>query len=81
MSKIREFIMNEPFFNSHEHQSEWAFGGDTWSPFGTVGYAKQARIGIANCLNRKIQRGKYSQSTAEMVWKCFQALNNKNKRS
>ncbi len=45
------------------------FGGDTWSPFATVGYAKQARIGIANCLNRKIQRGEYSQATAEMIAK------------
>ncbi len=43
------------------------FGGDSWSPFATVGYAKQARIGIANCLHRKIQRGEYSQATAEMI--------------
>ncbi len=49
------------------HNKIIAFGGDSWSPFATVGYAKQARIGIANCLERHVQRGHYSQKTAEMI--------------
>jgi predicted TIM-barrel fold metal-dependent hydrolase len=43
------------------------FGGDAISPFASIGYAVQARMGIANCLERKIKRGEYSQATAEMV--------------
>ncbi len=49
------------------HNKILAFGGDSWSGFATVGYAQQARIGIANCLERHVQRGHYSQSTAEMI--------------
>ena len=45
----------------------FAFGGDTTSPFQEVGYALQARQGIARVLERKLARGEYDEQTAAFV--------------
>ena len=45
----------------------FAFGADTWSPFITIGYAEQARNGIANVLEKKINSGEYDLETAKFV--------------
>jgi len=45
----------------------FAYGGDTGSPFPMVGYALQAREGIARVLEAKVERGEYDEATAEMV--------------
>ena len=45
----------------------FAFGADTGLPWQDVGYALQARLGIAHVLEEKIQAGFFSQSTAEEV--------------
>jgi len=49
------------------HNKIFAFGADTGTPFATLGYAVQARQGIANVLERKVQRGEYDAATAEDV--------------
>jgi hypothetical protein len=43
------------------------FGADTRSPFPVVGYAEQARHGIANVLKKKIDTGEYDLDTAQFV--------------
>ncbi len=43
------------------------FGADTGSPFGLIGYALQARHGIADVLEAKLARGEYDRETAEFV--------------
>jgi len=43
------------------------FGADTGTPFGMLGYALQARQGIAGVLERKIARGEYDEETARFV--------------
>jgi predicted TIM-barrel fold metal-dependent hydrolase len=45
----------------------FGFGADTGLPFCDVGYAVQARIGIASVLERKIESGCFSRSTAEEI--------------
>ncbi len=45
----------------------FTFGADTWSPFPMVGYAEQARNGIAAVMERKIARGEYDLETAKFV--------------
>jgi len=45
------------------------FGADTGSPFGLVGYALQARHGIADVLEAKVTRGEYDAETAAFVAK------------
>ena len=45
----------------------FGFGADTGSPFGLIGYALQARNGIASVLEGKISRGEYDKKTAEFV--------------
>ena len=47
----------------------FAFGADTTSPFMMVGYAIQARHGIANVLERKVQRKEFDTDTAKFVAK------------
>jgi hypothetical protein len=44
-----------------------AFGGDTGLPFAMLGYAVQARRGIANVLERKLATGEYDLPTAQHV--------------
>ncbi len=45
----------------------FGFGGDTWSPFSMIGYAEQARKGIANVMNKKVLSGEYDLDTAKFV--------------
>ena len=45
----------------------FGFGADTGFPLCNVGYSMQARIGIARALERKVEAGYFSQSTAEEV--------------
>ena len=45
----------------------FGFGGDTWTPFVMIGYAEQARNGIANVLEKKISTGEYDLDTARLV--------------
>ncbi len=45
----------------------FAFGADVWSPFPMIGYAIQARNGIANVLEKKINSGEYDLNTAKFV--------------
>ena len=45
----------------------FAFGADTGFPWGDVGYAIQARKGIAWVLEEKVRRGFYSKETAKEV--------------
>lgn len=49
------------------HNKIFAFGGDTQSPFCTLGYAIQARTGIANVLEEKVESGRYDLRTATQV--------------
>ena len=49
------------------HNKIFGFGGDTGSPFPMVGYALQARRGIANVLERKVESGEYDLPTAKRV--------------
>ena len=49
------------------HNKIFAFGADTGTPFCTLGYAIQARAGIANVLERKVQTGEYDLKTARQV--------------
>ena len=49
------------------HNKIFGFGGDTGSPFPMVGYALQARRGIANVLERKVASGEYDLATAKRV--------------
>ncbi len=49
------------------HNKILGFGGDTGTPFAAVGYAVQARRGIANVLERKVERGEYDLDTARRV--------------
>ena len=43
------------------------YGSDTTTPFAVVGYAQQAREGIAAVLERKIARGEYDEAAARHV--------------
>jgi len=45
----------------------FAFGADTWSPFTALGYAEQARNGIANVLEKKMKSNEYDLETAKFV--------------
>jgi len=45
----------------------FGFGGDTWNPFSMIGYAEQARHGIANVLEKKVSTGEYDLNTAQFV--------------
>ena len=45
----------------------FAFGADTGSPFMMLGYATQARQGIANVMERKVRRKEFDTQTAEFV--------------
>ncbi|MDP7636748.1 MAG: amidohydrolase family protein [Phycisphaerae bacterium] len=45
----------------------FAFGADTGLPWCDVGYATQARRGIARVLEEKVRKGFFSESTAEEV--------------
>ncbi len=45
----------------------FAFGADCWSPFSMIGYAEQARNGIANVLEKKVNSGEYDLDTAKFV--------------
>ena len=65
MTNIRDTMMAEPLFDCHEHQR--GYGGDTGLPFAMVGYAAQARDGIARVLERKVDRGDYDLATARRV--------------
>jgi len=49
------------------HNKIFGFGADTGSPFCTLGYAIQARLGIAAVLDRKVERGEYDLETAKQV--------------
>ena len=43
------------------------YGADTLLPWCDVGYAKQARLGIARALEQKIAAGYFSPATAQAV--------------
>lgn len=45
----------------------FAFGGDTSTPINTLGYALQARRGVANVLEKKVRKGFLSEATARDV--------------
>ena len=45
----------------------FTFGADAWNPFITIGYAEQARNGIANVLEKKMNAGEYDLETAKFV--------------
>lgn len=45
----------------------FAFGADTTLPWCDVGYAKQARLGIAHVLERKVKSGELSETSAREV--------------
>jgi hypothetical protein len=45
----------------------FAFGADTGNPFAQVGYAVQARKGIASVLNRAVEQGYMTPETAEFT--------------
>ena len=45
----------------------FGFGADTQSPFPVVGYAHQARMGIANVMMKKLSTGEYNLDTAKFV--------------
>jgi predicted TIM-barrel fold metal-dependent hydrolase len=45
----------------------FAFGADAFSPFMMLGYAIQARNGIANVMEKKVQRKEFDAKTAEFV--------------
>lgn len=45
----------------------FGYGADTGLPWGNVGYSMQARLGIARVLQRKIEKGFFSESTARDV--------------
>ncbi len=49
------------------HNKIFGFGGDTGSPFPLVGYALQARRGVANVLESKVARGDMDEATARSV--------------
>ncbi len=49
------------------HNKIFGFGGDTGTPFCTLGYAMQARRGIANVLEAHVQSGLYDLATAKQV--------------
>jgi predicted TIM-barrel fold metal-dependent hydrolase len=49
------------------HNKIFGYGGDTGSPFPMVGYALQARRGIANVLEAKVESGEYDEETARQV--------------
>lgn len=49
------------------HNKIFGFGGDTGSPFCTLGYAAQARRGIARVLERKVESGEFDLKTARQV--------------
>jgi predicted TIM-barrel fold metal-dependent hydrolase len=53
----------------------FAFGADTILPWCNVGYALQARLGIANVLEKKIAAGAFSRSTAEDVARAIMLTN------
>jgi len=49
------------------HNKIFGYGADTGLPWCDVGYAMQARIGIARVLEQKIEAGYFSPQTAEEV--------------
>jgi len=49
------------------HNKIFAFGADTGMPYVVPGYAMQARRGIANVLERKVESGEYDLATAGQV--------------
>ncbi len=49
------------------HNKIFGYGGDTGSPFPMVGYALQAREGIANVLEGMLERAVCDRATAERV--------------
>jgi predicted TIM-barrel fold metal-dependent hydrolase len=49
------------------HNRILGYGGDTGMPFAMVGYAAQARDGIARVLERKVDRGDYDLATAQQA--------------
>jgi len=61
-----ERILSE-WLSGVPHNKIFGYGGDTGSPFPMVGYALQARRGIANVLERKVESGEYDLATARRV--------------
>jgi hypothetical protein len=61
-----ERILSE-WLSAVPHNKIFGYGGDTGSPFPMVGYALQARQGIANVLERKVESGEYDLETAKRV--------------
>ncbi len=53
----------------------FAFGGDTGSPFPMVGYALQAREGIARVLEHKVEREGWDPETARQVARRIMHIN------
>ena len=61
-----ERILSE-WLSGVPHNKIFGYGGDTGNPFVMVGYALQARRGIANVLERKVEGGEYGLETAQRV--------------
>ncbi len=57
----------EEWLSAVPHNKIFGFGGDTGAPYPAVGYALQARQGIANVLERMVDRGQYDLPTAQQV--------------
>jgi len=57
------------------HNKIFGYGADTGNPFVMVGYALQARRGIANVLERKVESGEYDLETAQRVARCIMHAN------
>lgn len=58
---LREWLAGVP------HNKIFAFGADTGSPFCTVGYALQARMGIARVLEAMVADGDCDRETAKLA--------------
>jgi predicted TIM-barrel fold metal-dependent hydrolase len=69
-----ERILSE-WLSAVPHNKIFAFGGDTGQPFAMVGYAVQARLGIAGVLERKLEGGEYDLETAKRVAGCIMHRN------
>jgi len=61
-----ERVLDE-WLSAVPHNKIFGFGGDTGTPYAVIGYAAQARNGIANALERKMARGEYDLETAKQV--------------
>jgi uncharacterized protein len=67
MNPVRAGLTLAEWLASVPHNKIFGFGADTDDPLTLVGYAAQARQGIAAVLEEKVESGEYDQRTAEHV--------------